>query len=88
MKRRRVGPATDAEKYFKMAIGFLEVVDRLKIPVQVVPDVIPGVTWIMNIFVCPNVGQIDLACVRPDIGKSVKYVADRVLYIELGQVEL
>jgi hypothetical protein len=88
MKRRGVSPATDAEKYFEMAIGFLEVVDRLEIPVQVVPDVIPRVTWIMNIFVCPNVGQKDLASVRRDVGKSVKYVADRVLHVELGQVEL
>ena len=58
-----------------MPVLFLDVVDGLEVPVQIGSYIIPRISRVMNIFVCPFVRQEHLSCVRFDIGKCIEYVA-------------
>jgi len=61
-----------------MAIGFLELVDRLEVSVKVVAGVVPRVSGVMNVLVGPDVRQVNLAGVGTDVGECIQNVAASV----------
>ena len=57
-----------------MAIFLFDVVYSFEVSVQVVPNIIPRVTRVVDIFISPWVGEVDLTRVGPNICECVQYV--------------
>jgi hypothetical protein len=76
VKLGRISPSTNGEKDFEMSVSFLEQIDSFEVAVEAFARrVVPGVTWIVDIFVRPNVRKTDLARLRAQIGKGIEDMA-------------
>ena len=53
MEGRGVGPPSDTEQNFEMPMLLLEFVNGLEVAIKIGADVIPGVSGIMDVLVCP-----------------------------------
>lgn len=71
MERRRVGPSSYTEENFEVTIGFLEFVDGFEIAIEVVANVVPGVSWVVYVFISPDIGKEDFSRVGFDISKRI-----------------
>lgn len=54
-----------------MTIGFLEFVDGFEIAIEVVANVVPGVSWVVYVFISPDIGKEDFSRVGFDISKRI-----------------
>lgn len=70
-----VGPATDREEYFEIAIFLLEKVKLLEVAVQVVALVVPRVTVVVDLNVGPCIGEDNFA-VRAVVTEGVEDVGE------------
>jgi hypothetical protein len=83
VKHRRIRPASDREKNLKMAVLFLKQIELLEVSIEVVADIVPGVTGVVNVFVGPWIRQDDLASVGGDRCKSVQNMPGEVKTTEM-----
>lgn len=72
VERGRVGPTADREEHLEMSVLLLEFIDGFEIAIKVVPDIIPGVTGVVDIFVRPNIRQDHLAVFGSHVGERIK----------------
>lgn len=56
MERVGVCPSSNAEEDLQMTVLLLQLVDGFEVAVEICADVIPGVTGVVNVLVCPRVG--------------------------------
>ena len=72
----RVRPPANAQKQLEMTVLLLELVYGFKVAIKIVAYVIPRIAWIMDVLVCPDVREDDLACILSNIGKGIKYMSE------------
>ena len=62
-----------------MAVLLLEKVELLEAAIEVAGGLVPGVAFIVNVLVSPEVGEGDLAGAGVDVGEGVEDVAGAML---------
>lgn len=83
-KVTRVGPASDRQKNFEVAIILLQQIELLHAPVQVGTDIVPRVAGEMLLDIRPGIRHVYLACVCVDVGKCIQHVGQFVDWELLG----
>jgi len=72
MEGRGIGPSSDAEQHFEVAVLLFQVIDSLEVAIEVCAGVIPRIARIMNVLIGPQIGEVDLARVRSYVRKCVE----------------
>ena len=58
-----------------MPVLLFELVNRLEVSVQVVPAVVPGIARVVDIRICPFIGEVYFSGVGFEVRKRVENVA-------------
>lgn len=66
-----------------MSVLLFQFVDSLEITVEVVSNIIPRVTRIVDILVCPSIRKDDFARVRPQISECIEDVAECIMSLKM-----
>lgn len=73
-----VCPTTDRQEDFQVAVTLLVNVQLFQTAVEVVANIVPRISGPVFVGVCPAVGQVDLAALGTDVGKSVQNMGEFV----------
>ena len=58
-----------------MSVGFLKEIDGFEIAIEVRANIIPGITWVMDILVRPEIGKGYFTRRWINVGEGVEDVA-------------
>lgn len=67
----RVGPSSDRKQDLEIAVGLLCEEELLKVAIEVVANIVPAVSWEVNIGIGPRVYKLDLSVLSVDIRKGI-----------------
>lgn len=66
-----------------MSILLFQFIDGLEISVEVVPDIIPRIARVVNIFVRPCIRENNFARVRSQIGECIENVTRWIVSLNM-----
>lgn len=75
MERGRISPTANRDQGFQMPVLFLELVESFEVSVEILSIIVPRVTRVVDLLVCPRVREKDFSRIRFQIRKSIEYVA-------------